>query len=253
MYKLAVGSLFKNESHCLKEWIEHYIFHGVEHFYLINDQSTDDYLSILTPYIEKNIITLFEANFEKYLGRQRDMYNFFILPRLKNKEMKWLLLCDLDEFVWSPLNINLNNILDNCTNNGQLQIHCALFGSNGHIKQPISLVDGFTKRRTNIEGYYKYFVNSDFDFSSLNVHHATFVNKEHETNNFIIIHNNYFRFNHYNCQSKEFWNNIKCTRGDADNYRIRTMEDFNELDINEVEDNELREQNSCIIDKLYSK
>jgi len=252
MYKLSVGSLFKNESHCLKEWLEHYLMHGVEHFYLINDKSTDDYLSILTPYIEKNIVTLFEADFEKYLGRQRNMYNHFILPRFQNKETKWLIMVDLDEFVWSPFDINLALLLDRCNHLGQIQVNYFLFGSNGHIKQPISLVDGFNKRSSVVKDCTKYFVNSDFDFSSLNVHYATFVNKEHEKNNFIKIDNEYFVINHYSCQSKDFWINIKCTRGDADNYRNRTViGGFNELDINEVEDNRLREQNKSIIDKLY--
>ena len=44
MYKLSVGSIFKNESQGIKEWIEHYLNHGVEHFYLINDNSNDNYL-----------------------------------------------------------------------------------------------------------------------------------------------------------------------------------------------------------------
>jgi len=251
MYKLAVGALFKNESHCLKEWLEHYLLHGVQHFYLINDKSSDDYLSILKPYIANNIVTLFEAKVDTYLGKQRDIYNEFILPRLKNKEIKWLLMVDLDEFVWSPQNKNLSKLLDNCNHLGQIQMHSTFFGSNGHIKQPLSLVDGFTKRQNKIEGFYKYFVNSDFDFSSLNIHHATFTNKEHEKNNFIMVDHNYFRLNHYSCQSKEFWKNIKCTRGDADNYRTRTMDDFNALDFNEVEDLGLKEQNKSIIDEIY--
>jgi hypothetical protein len=51
MYYLTIGAIFKNESHCLQEWIEHHIFHGVEHFYLLNDGSTDEYMKILQPYI----------------------------------------------------------------------------------------------------------------------------------------------------------------------------------------------------------
>ena len=52
MYKLSVGALFKNEASILKEWIEHYLHHGVEHFYLINDNSTDNFLDVLQPYVE---------------------------------------------------------------------------------------------------------------------------------------------------------------------------------------------------------
>ena len=45
-YKLSVGGVFKNEAHSIKEWIDHYLFHGADHFYLINDGSTDNTLSI---------------------------------------------------------------------------------------------------------------------------------------------------------------------------------------------------------------
>jgi hypothetical protein len=46
-YHLSVAAIFKNESKILKEWIEHYFLHGVEHIYLINDHSTDDFLAVL--------------------------------------------------------------------------------------------------------------------------------------------------------------------------------------------------------------
>jgi hypothetical protein len=49
--------------------------------------------------------------------------------------------------------------------------------------------------------------------------------------------------NHYNCQSREFWDTVKCTRGDADHYLVRNPEDFNRYDINELEDLELYNQN----------
>jgi hypothetical protein len=42
-YKLAVGSIFKNEAHIFREWLEHYINQGVEKFYLIDNGS------IITP------------------------------------------------------------------------------------------------------------------------------------------------------------------------------------------------------------
>ena len=35
MFYFTIGAVFKNESHILKEWIEHYLYHGIEHIYLI--------------------------------------------------------------------------------------------------------------------------------------------------------------------------------------------------------------------------
>lgn len=242
-YNLSVGAIFKNESQSIKEWLEHYLFHGVQHFYLINDSSTDNFLDIIQPYIDQGFITLFNISCEYYLGRQKDMYNKYILSRIK--ETKWLLMVDLDEYAWSPQYINLNELLNNCNNLGQIQICNYIFGSNGYINQPDKIVKNFTKRGKDIINCYKYIVNSEYEFSSLNVHHATFVNKEHEKNNFLILINEIF-INHYSCQSKNFWIEVKMTRGDSDNYHVRNMEHFDILDKNDVEDIRLLEQNKNI-------
>jgi len=71
------------------------------------------------------------------------------------------------------------------------------------------------------------------------------VNKEHEKNNFIILINEIF-INHYSCQSKNFWIEVKMTRGDSDNYLVRSMVHFDMLDKNDVEDIRLLEQNKNI-------
>ena len=97
-------------------------------------------------------------------------------------------------------------------------------------------------------GKYKYIVNSSYEFSSLNVHHANFTNHElmNDFSIFIRIYPEYFIMNHYNCQSREFWNNTKCSRGDSDNYKVRLPEEFDTYDFNETEDTELCEQNKGI-------
>jgi hypothetical protein len=248
MYKLSVGALFKNEAHCINEWIEHYLNRGVEHFYLINDNSNDNFLEKIQQYIDSNIVTLFHAQFDYYVGRQRDMYNRYILPNIK--ETKWLLIVDLDEFMWCPRDKKLIFVLEQGNHLGQIQVNHTLFGSNGHIEQPETIVKSFTKRTTNFESDYpigncKYFINTDFDFVSLNVHHATFSNEKYNSdgNVFIYLGPEYFILNHYSCQSFNFWKDIKCTRGDGDNYFQRTIDDFHKYDINEVEDFGLIKQN----------
>ena len=244
-YNLSVGAIFKNESHCIKEWIMHYLYNGVEHFYLINDNSNDNFMEIIKEYIDKDIITLFNIVEPYYLGRQRNLYNRYILPIIK--ETKCLLMVDLDEFVWSKQDINLYNVLKMCNGYYQIQITEMLFGSNNHIHQPKYLVKSFTKRRiTNFNnGSLKYFVNSLCKFDSLNIHHADFTNKEYITDRtkFIKVYPEFFCYNHYKCQSRNFWNNVKCKREDCDNYLTRIPDDFVHFDVNEIEDIELYNQN----------
>ena len=47
---LSVVMCFKNESHILEEWINHYIDEGVDQFVLCDNNSTDDYESILNKF-----------------------------------------------------------------------------------------------------------------------------------------------------------------------------------------------------------
>ena len=233
MYFFTVGAIFRNESHCIQEWLNHYINEGAEHFYLINDNSTDNTTDRLQPYIDKGLITLYFSN-EPHphpTGHQRNCYNKFILPHLNNKEMKWLLMCDLDEFVWSKVYNTITDFLKYYVAElAQVQIRPTLFGSNNLIKQPDSLIHGFTKRTAEIptnSGSYKYIVNSDYKFSLLNVHHATPENPEYlDKKYFMIINYPYITMNHYITQSEEFWINVKCTRGDADGFLTRNMELF---------------------------
>ena len=232
MYSLSVGAIFKNESHSLREWIEHYLYHGVEHFYLVNDNSDDNFMDIL---------------------------KYYILPHLK--ETEWLLIVDLDEYMWSPKCLNMAEILKHeCMHLSQIQINHTLYGSNGYEKQPKYLVNSFTKRTmqqpSEISENLKYFINSKCYFSSLNVHHASYdyeknnINNIFNGNHFIRLGPEYFILNHYCCQSKEFWMNIKCKRGDGDHYRERTENDFIDVDINEIEDLSLYNQNKRMLEML---
>lgn len=41
--KLGILAMFKNEAHIIKEWLNHYISEGVTFFYLINDNSNDNF------------------------------------------------------------------------------------------------------------------------------------------------------------------------------------------------------------------
>ena len=250
MHYLSVGAIFRNESDSIVEWIKHYMYHGVEHFYLINDNSDDDTVSKLQLFIEKGFVTLYHSQEPYYLGRQRNLYNQYILPHLKQKETQWLLMVDLDEYVWSPLSIRIDYSLRNhCHSLGQIQMRQYLYGSNGYDAQPNGIVKNFTKRASEPVNCYKYFVNSNFEFTSLNIHHADFLIEDYKTDAsvFIIIDTNYFAFNHYSCQSIEFWKKVKCTRGDGDAYLERDMSRFHELDKNEVEDVRLAEQNKDIV------
>ncbi len=264
MYYFSVGGIFKNESHIMKEWLEHYFYHGIDHIYLKDDESTDDYMTILEPYIKEDRVTLYKNDIiDDKVGRQKNIYNKYFLPIIK--ESKWFGIFDLDEFLWSPRDINIKNVLQFCTNLSQIQINHNLFGSNGLKEHPKYIIPNFTKRadynrimRFDMITSFKYIINTDYEYCDLDVHHAFFVHEEDENNKSKFVRvdyssdleNPWFAFNHYKLQSEEFWRENKCKKGDADNFKIRDMQYFYENDFNDVEDLRLYEQNKVLYNNL---
>jgi hypothetical protein len=92
-YSVAIGAVFKNEAAILDEWLQHYIAEGVEHFYLVNDHSTDTYLDVLSKY-GSNLVTLYDKS-----RPHSQVYNYQKFLRRAKAQSIWLALLDLDEFV----------------------------------------------------------------------------------------------------------------------------------------------------------
>ena len=117
-YKLSVCAIFQNESEYLKEWIDYHRKVGVDHFYLYNNNSTDDYKKVLEPYIKKRIVELYEwpsvqeendwSNFS--FNIQPKVYND-ALKRSKSKS-KWLAIIDTDEFIVPVCEKNIVDVLE---------------------------------------------------------------------------------------------------------------------------------------------
>ena len=93
-YGVSICAIFKNESKYLREWIEFHKIVGVEHFYLYNNFSTDNYLSILTPYIDSGLVTLIDwPVMQGQMPAYRDCVEKF------QNETQWIGFIDIDEFV----------------------------------------------------------------------------------------------------------------------------------------------------------
>jgi len=242
-HTLSIGAMFKDESLCLEEWINHYIARGVDHFYLINDNSSDDYMSIIKKY---NNITLFHNEIKtKEIGRQIRVYNEYLKPILH--ETKWLAIIDLDEFLYSPLEKPFKTILQEHESYSSIRVDWLSFGSNEHIFQPLSLVSGFTKRAefdptSEMIYSYKTLFQTDKLKHQIGIHSTDVVGesihlKYHDTVPLVI--------NHYQIQSESFWKNKKLKRGDADNWANRTLEEFHKRDAitNAISDLRLFHQN----------
>jgi hypothetical protein len=257
MYKLSVLAMFKNEGMIIKDWIEHYLREGVEHFYLIDNGSTDDYYEKIKIY--NKYITLTKDPTRLIKGTQTYLFNKIYLTKIK-KKTTWIIICDIDEYIYAR---NGNNKITNVLNNIALDVEkiwlpWKCFGSNGNKTQPNNIIDSFTKRK---EGYTK---NNGFGkiiCRTINLNkimtcgHVVNLNKNNilynangqkiETYNLdeencqkLNLH-----LNHYMLMSEEYYQNIKCIRGGGESgttgkYSIGFFHDFDKR-YNTLIDNEL--------------
>ena len=93
-YKVSICAIFKDEADYLKEWIEFHRIVGIEHFYLYNNNSVDNYDQVLKPYIDQGIVSL--KNWPKPQS-QMEAYQDFMDDN--SLETEWVGFIDLDEYV----------------------------------------------------------------------------------------------------------------------------------------------------------
>jgi small subunit ribosomal protein S21 len=134
-----------------------------------------------------------------------------------------------------------------------------MFGSNGHITQPESIISGFTKRNKH-QNIILNFNNSKTIcktncLKSFEVHIHNYTKNikkkdfpEKDTEESLKVSK--IHLNHYAIQSKNWFDEVKAKRGAADNSAsefVRNNEYFNLYDRNEIEDNVLKNisKNRC--------
>ena len=257
-YYLSVATIFKNESWSMKEWLEHYYFHGVDHVYLVNDFSSDRYLPILQPYIDMGFVTLFHNDISAmYRGRQVDINNKFFKPIVN--ETQWIAQVDCDEFLYSPKQIDLKKIIEQYESYGGIIANWVCFNSNGHVEQPPSIVKYFTKRceydasvivntpsrgdeRVTFDAT-KMILNTDYKINSFDIHEADIEGKTINLS-YYGLDDPLLLINHYQLQSQEYWETIKMKRTDMNYWNpVRDMNEHRSMDIGNIEDYRLSKQN----------
>ncbi len=265
---LSIHAQFKNEAHILREWSKHYQSQGVEEFWLVNNNSTDDYLDALS---DLPASALHLTSDGRSHAQQTILMESFEAIR---EDTEWLILCDLDEFIYarndfSTIRDYLRTLDEEVS---AVYIPWKLFGSSGQKKQPASVRKSFLHRTQYKNGahrqgmlkpnriFSKYIVRPRAA-NQLHIHYCTLKQGaavtsdgkahrgKHDAKAFArvsesILKKSCLHLNHYAIQSQEFFFNIKATRGDnfnADQDSARNENYFNAFDVNERVDTELRQ------------
>ena len=227
-YKLCLISIFKNETMILKTWIEHYIHQGVEHIYLIDNDSDDHPMEILKPYIDRGYVS-YHFMPEKY--QQMKHISAVIEKENLSNLTEWLIVCDLDEFFYSYPN-NLSKTLDEFNEYDVIYSNWRMFGTDGFKEQPSNILKSILHREPNVNAHSKYiFKPKNIKLDDHSVHRLSRNDVKEITENDKII------LNHYPIQSEEYFKKVKMTRGDVntpDSDKVRDMKYFHDYDQNKT-------------------
>ncbi len=161
-YYVSICAIFKNESPYIREWVEYNHAIGIDHFYMYDNNSSDDSLSVLKPYIDSGLVTLLpwekdHAQMEAYA----DMVNRF------SSETNWIGFIDLDELI---IPIQQNSIKDFLIpfekNRGSVLIYWKMFTSSGKMdRDPNNFFsEDFTVCWPKLMNIGKCFYNTAYEF-----------------------------------------------------------------------------------------
>lgn len=128
-YDVAIVAIFKNEAPFLKEWIDFHLLIGVNHLYLYNNNSTDCFMDVLSPYIEKGVVTLIE--WPEIPGQISSYKHWYTNYR---NQSQWVTFLDLDEFICPFYDNDISSMLKRFLNYPALMLYWKIFGTSGIIR-----------------------------------------------------------------------------------------------------------------------
>lgn len=160
-YNVSVCAIFKNEARYLREWVEFNHLVGVDHFYLYNNNSTDNYLEVITPYIESGLVTLVQWPHD-----QKQMEAYMDGIKRFSSETKWLGFIDIDEFIVPRSTNSIYELLRQFEDRGSVKVYWRLYGSAGRIHRDTHglVCEDFTVCWPKYCDIGKCFYNTAFDF-----------------------------------------------------------------------------------------
>lgn len=254
MHELSILATLKNEGPYLLEWIAYHQLVGVDHFYLYDNESTDDSAEILTALAKLGIVTYKFWPSQPGLNKQVSAYEDFLAsPQVR--DTRWLAIVDGDEFIVPIEGGDLKAILKHYDGIGGVGFNWRVFGSAGEqVRGDAPVMARFARASSPdhpANRHLKSIVHPTL-VRAPNVHmcemqeghrivdeggaEVDYLRKGYHNR----IVSEKVRINHYFTKSREEWN-AKRARGRAavvpgDPDSIRSDSLFADMDLNDVED-----------------
>ncbi|MCJ8208570.1 glycosyltransferase family 2 protein [Mucilaginibacter sp. RS28] len=160
-HTISICCIFKNESEFLDEWIKFHLVIGIDHFYLYNNNSDDDYIGILQPYIDKGVVDLFD-----WPHKHSQMQAYEHCYKNFNNDTHWLTFIDIDEFICPISTNNIKGWLSNYKKYPGVAVYWKQFGSSGKMKHDHNklVIEQYTQCWPKYSTFTKMFCNMKFSF-----------------------------------------------------------------------------------------
>jgi hypothetical protein len=123
---LSVVLIVKNEALYIEEWLEYHLLVGVQKFYIYDNESTDNLVQILQPYIEIGIVEYIHFPYKK---KQILAYNDIL--EKSRKETFWLAAIDIDEFIVLVEKKTIPDFLKDFEQYAGVKVNWLAYGSSG--------------------------------------------------------------------------------------------------------------------------
>lgn len=267
-YFLSICAVVRNEEPYIQEWLEFHLLQGISHFYIYENESTDQTYEKLVPYIEQGLVTLINYPGEKFQVKayQHCLDNY-------GKETEWVAFLDVDEFLYArgqQFSAWLGLVATIGATPDGIAARWWHYGSNGHLVQkPGLVIERFTRKAKYPDKHVKSIVRpASGVFTGKNPHsfrwpQGKFCVDEHGKKlpeEYAIMLGqsaDYICINHYHTKSKQeyFERKKKPDPGSGVIHsKARLEEMFAAHDLNEIEDTYLRDSfSSEIIIRIHEK
>ena len=211
---LVVIAIFKNEADVIHEWLQHHLWQGVDHFYLLDNGSTDDYISAMGADASR-VTVVWNATKHAQVEHLNTLFDACAAAR-------WVMSIDLDEFVYARTRSGHATIVSYLRAREQARpafsyvpLYWRMFGSSGHVRQPPSVRQNFTRSARDIHKPATKYIVRRSAVRRLDIHSAGDLKWGSSVDTAPDAALLDLSLNHYPLMSRERFRSVKMTRGDV--------------------------------------
>ena len=239
-FYLTLCAIAKNEGRYLQEWIEYHKMLGVEKFFIYDNESTDNTLEILQPYIDDKLV-----EYRYFPGKKMQLKAYANCVRKNKRHTRYLGFLDIDEFIVPIKHKTIPDYLRSLGRFSGVQINWLVYGSAGAKKREKGLVMERFKDHSlpehKLNRHIKVILNPRLILRFFSAHRPVIFGRYIDSNGnpakkqfwYRTPISNQIRINHYAIKSYEEFLE-KRSRGRARFDRKRGLDYFENYDLNDI-------------------